>query len=110
MMKLTLVICLFLFAHPVLSQSGWKNPIVKQGRLGSPLVETSPFVFKDRLYLLENNQRFWDVPGAKPGDHFHEDEVRIRDVEANRIVSVPLKNHGFGTVLTWNGTVYVFAG
>lgn len=92
------------------AQSTWTNPIVKQGRLGSPLVETSPFVFKNRLYLLENNQRFWDVPGAKPGDLFHEDEVRIRDVESKKIVSVALKNHGFATILTWNGRVYVFAG
>ena len=91
-------------------QSTWTNPIVKQGRLGSPLVETSPFVFKNRLYLLENNQRFWDVPGAKPGDLFHEDEVRIRDVESQKIVSVALQNHGFGTVLVWKEKAYIFAG
>ena len=94
----------------IYGQSNWTNPIIKQGRIGSPLVETSPFVFQDRLYLLENNQRFWDVPGAKPGDLFHEDEVRIRDVELNKIVSVVLKNHGFGTVLTWKQRIYVFAG
>lgn len=89
---------------------GWKNPIVKQGRLGSPLVEVSPFVFKNKLYLLENNQRFWDVPGAKPGELFHEDEVRIKEVASGKIVSTPLTNHGFGTVLVWNNRVYVFAG
>ncbi|MFA7472200.1 MAG: hypothetical protein WCY86_04800, partial [Spirosomataceae bacterium] len=83
---------------------------MKQGRLGSPVVEASPFVFDGRLYVLENNQRFWDVDGAKPGDYFHEDEVRIRDVAKNEIVSVALKNHAFGTVLSWNGTVYIFAG
>lgn len=92
------------------SQSTWINPIVKQERLGSPLVETSPFVYKNRLYLLENNQRFWDVPGAKPGDLFHEDEVRVRDVESKKMVSVALQNHGFGTVLVWKERVYVFAG
>lgn len=101
---------LFFLANVACAQIRWKNPIQKQGRLGSPLVETSPFVFNDKLYLLENNQRFWDVPSAKPGDYFHEDEVRIRDVASDEIVSVPLKNHGFGTVLTWNGRVYVFAG
>ena len=116
-MKNTIItkrICLlniFLFSNILIyGQSTWTNPIVKQGRLGSPLVETSPFVFKGRLYLLENNQQFWDVPGAKPGDFFHEDEVRIRDVESEKIVSVALQNHGFGTVLTWEGRVYVFAG
>lgn len=96
--------------HHVAAQVSWTNPIVKQGRIGSPLVETSPFVFKDQLYVLENNQRFWDVKGAKPGDYFHEDEVRIREVQSGKLVSVPLKNHGFGTVLVHDGKVYVFAG
>lgn len=94
----------------VLAQTPFENPIKKQGRLNSPLVETSPFVFQNKLYLLENNQYFWDVEGAKPGDYFHEDEIRIRDLESGKLISVPLKNHGFGTVLTWKDTVYVFAG
>ncbi len=103
-------IILLFFSSALLAQTTWKNPIQKQGRLGSPLVETSPFVFNDKLYLLENNQKFWDVPGGKPGDHFHNDEVRIRDLASDKIISVPLKNHGFGTVLTWNNRVYIFAG
>lgn len=102
---------IFIFSSLLLSgQSTWTNPIVKQGYLGSPLVETSPFVFNNRLYLMENNQHFWDVPGAKPGDFFHEDEVRIRDVDSRKIVSVALKNHAFATLLVWEGKVYVFAG
>ncbi|MEN8230013.1 MAG: hypothetical protein ABFS38_17770 [Bacteroidota bacterium] len=102
---------ILLFAGSALwAQTSWENPIRKEGRLGSPLVETSPFVFNERLYLLENNQHFWDIPGAKPGEHFHDDEIRIRDVALDKIVSVPLKNHGFGTVLTWDDCVYVFAG
>ncbi|WP_353197610.1 hypothetical protein [Parapedobacter defluvii] len=92
------------------SKTEWANPIQKQGRLGSPLVEVTPFVFKERLYLLENNQRFWDVEGAKPGYFFHEDEVRIRDVETGELVTTALTNHAFGTALVWNDTVYVFAG
>jgi len=59
---------------------------------------------------MENNQHFWDVPGAKPGDFFHEDEVRIRDVESKEIASVALKNHAFATLLVWEGRVHVFAG
>lgn len=105
------LLSVFVFSNLLLSaQSQWTNPIVKQGRLGSPLVETSPFVFNNKLYLMENNQHFWDVPGAKPGDLFHEDEVRIRDVDSKKIAGVALKNHGFGTVLVWEGKVYVFAG
>jgi len=108
--KLSVTLILVIFYSILFAQVTWINPIKKQGRLGSPLVETSPFVFEDRLYLLENNQRFWDVPGARPGDYFHEDEVRIRDIESDEVISVPLKNHGFGTVLVWEGVVYVFAG
>ncbi|MEX2232384.1 MAG: alpha-L-fucosidase [Cyclobacteriaceae bacterium] len=108
--RLFLLLILGYCSPTLFAQTIWSNPIVKQGRIGSPLVEISPFVFNDHLYLLENNQRFWDVAGAKPGDYFHEDEVRIRDLETNRIVSVALKNHGFGTVVTWGGRVYVFAG
>ena len=110
--KFLLPCCIFLCSLGSLlhAQDTFKNPIVKQGRLGSPLVETSPFVFKDKLYLLENHQRFWDLPNTKPGDYFHEDEVRIRDIASDKIVSVLLKNHGFATVLTHNERVYVFAG
>ena len=104
---LALIIFNFNFAF---TQDEWENPIIKQGRLDSPLVETHPFVFNERLYLLESNQRFWEIPDAKPGDFFHEDEIRIRDLETGQIISVPLRNHAFGNVLTWNGTVYVFAG
>lgn len=97
-------------ASAIMAQDTWKNPIVKQGRIGSPLVESSPFVFNNQLYLLENNQHFWDISGAKPGDHFHDDEVRIREISSGKIVSVALKNHGFGTVLVHDNKVYVFAG
>lgn len=92
------------------AQTGWVNPIQKQGRLGVPLVESSPFVFNNKLYLLENNQKFWDVKGAKPGDFFHEDAVRIKEINSGKIISVALKNHGFGTALVHNNRVYVFAG
>lgn len=108
--KLFFPFFLFFICYHTSGQTKWESPIQKQGRLGSPLVETSPFVFNDRLYLLENYQKYWDVPGAKPGDHFHEDEVRIRDLSTDKIVSIPLKNYAFATVLTWNDRVYVFAG
>ncbi|MBX3242643.1 MAG: alpha-L-fucosidase [Chitinophagaceae bacterium] len=104
---IVLWLCCFVSSY---AQEVWQNPIVKQGRLGSPLVETSPFVFNDRLYLMESNQRFWDVKGANPGDYFHEDEIRIRDVETGKLISVALKNHGFGTVLVHDNRVYIFAG
>ncbi len=113
-MKYIKLFSFIIFLIPVSSilqaQKDWKNPIQKQERLGSPLVETSPFVFKNRLYLLENNQRFWDVPGAKPGDYFHDDEIQIRDIALDKIISHPLKNHGFGTIFVDDDRVYIFAG
>ncbi len=109
-LRVVLLTSITFSAHTGFPQEGWKNPIVKQGRLGSPLVEVSPFVFNNKLYLLENNQRFWDLPHSKPGDHFHEDAVWIRDVASGELVSTALTNHGFGTVLVWNDRVYVFAG
>ncbi len=109
-MKILLLPYFLLSAFLVCSQSNWTNPIVKQGRLGSPLVETSPFVFNGKLYLLENNQKFWEFPCGKPGERFDEDEIRIRDIELDTIVSIPLKNHAFGTILVFDGTVYIYAG
>lgn len=108
--KQLMVVIMILVWTPLLSQSQWKNPIGKSIRLGSPLVETSPFVFENHLYLLENNQKFWDIPGSKPGDYFHEDEIRIRDLASNEIISIPLRNHAFGTILVSDGRAYIFAG
>ncbi|RLB65241.1 MAG: hypothetical protein DRH08_08255, partial [Deltaproteobacteria bacterium] len=93
------------------AQAEWSNPIKKISYTGSPLVEVTPFVFGDRLYLLENNQAFWDMkPGTPPGARFYDDEVRIRDLSTGKIVATPLKNHAFGTALVHDGRVYVFAG
>ena len=99
-----------LSSNQVHFQDVWRHPIEKKGYLGSPLVEVTPFVFQDRLYRLENNQKFCDIPGASPGDRFNEDEVRIRDVATDEIVSVALRNHAFATALVWQGRMYVFAG
>jgi len=88
----------------------WKNPLVKTGKLHSPLVEVTPFVLKNRLYLLENWQKQWEHPGSPDGNRFQQDEVRIRDVEADRIVSIPLRGHGLGMAFVWEGRIYVFAG
>jgi len=90
--------------------SPWKSPLVKKGKLNSPLVEVTPFVFKDRLYLLENWQKFWELPNPADGHRYQEDQVRIGDVEAGKIVSVALVGHGLGMALVVKDRVYVFAG
>jgi alpha-L-fucosidase len=88
----------------------WSNHLVYRGKLDSPLVEVTPFVFNDRLYRLENWQKQWEFPGSEDGSLFTQDEVRIRDLEEDRIVSVPLKGHGLGMAFVFGDTVYVFAG
>lgn len=88
----------------------WANPIVYKGKLDSPLVEVTPFVFNDRFYLLENWQKQWEYPDETDGSRFVEDEVRIRDVAKDEVVSIPLIGHGLGMAFVWDGRVYVFAG
>lgn len=82
---------------------------MKQGKLHSPLVEVTPLVFRGKLYLLENWQKQWEHPGAPDGSDFKEDEVRIRDLASDTIVSTPLIGHGLGMALVWDDQVYVFA-
>jgi alpha-L-fucosidase len=88
----------------------WENPLVKHGKLGSPLVEVTPLVFQGRKYLLENWQKQWEHPGAPDGSYFQKDEIRIRDVATDEIVSVALTGHGLGSALVWEDRVYVFGG
>jgi len=88
----------------------WVNPLEYKGKLDSPLVEVTPFVFKDKFYLLENWQKQWENPGDTDGSHFTRDEVRIRDMAGNRIVSIPFTGHGLGMALVHDDRVYVFAG
>lgn len=97
-------------AESRVGQAEWVNPIVKRGYLNSPLVEVTPFVFKDRIYRLESWQKYWDLPGLPPPNtRAEEDAVRVWDVEANKLVSTPLTNHGFATAFVWQQRVYVFA-
>ena len=104
--------CLISFAVAAESdgdKTAWKNPIVKTGRPGLTGGETTPFVFDGRLCLLENIPKYFETPGAKPGELFMEDEIRISDVKTGKLISVPLKAHYFATAFTENGRVYVFA-
>ena len=49
----SLLLCPALFADdaPAAGAKPWKNPLAKQGYVGSPLVEVTPFVFQRKLYL-----------------------------------------------------------
>lgn len=86
----------------------WKHPLINWTKLDSPLVEVTPFVFNDKLYLMESWQVQWETPGAPDGSNFQNDQVRIRDVAGDRVVSVPLTGHGLAFTFEWEGRVYVF--
>ncbi|MCC6492829.1 MAG: hypothetical protein IT424_07395 [Pirellulales bacterium] len=91
------------------AEATWRNPLVKQGYLGSPLVETSPFVLGGRLYLMETYQAFVDSPSKAIGADANKDVIRIRDVESKRIVAEVLPRHTFASAFVWDDRVYVFA-
>lgn len=87
----------------------WIHPLARHGTVSKEMGETTPFVFGDRLYRVENWQKYFDLPGSVPGDQFMDDQVRIWDVENNKIVSVPFVGHSFGIAYVRNSRVYVFA-
>ncbi|NCB09784.1 MAG: hypothetical protein EOM73_16695, partial [Bacteroidia bacterium] len=98
---------------PLLAANGnIRNPRFENiRRLGSPIVESTPFVFKDKLYLLENFQECWNT--AKPQFEEHDylkDKVRIIDLGSGEIVAAPLIGYTFGIAFVWDNKVYVFAG
>lgn len=105
------VACVLVVTVPVgAAEAGWQNRLIKKGKLDSPLVEVTPFVFKGRFYRLENWQKQWEHPGSADGSLCQKDEVRVRDVEADRVVSIPLIGCGLGMALVWQDRVYVYAG
>jgi alpha-L-fucosidase len=107
--RLALLVLPALLVGTALAETPWKNPLVKLGYTGSPLVETTPFVFNDRLYLMENYQAFMDTADKVLGADSDHDACRIRDVETGTLVSVALKKHSFGTLFVWKDRAYVFA-
>lgn len=93
------------------SSTTWKNPLVRRSVIGPRIAaEATPFVLNNRLYTIENHPRFFDFPGKEPQYLYHEDEIRVRDVETNCITSVPLRDHYFGSGFVWNKRFYLFAG
>jgi len=93
------------------SAATWKCRLHKTAVIGPRIAgETTPFVLNDRLYRVENHTRQFDFPDKDTDYRFLEDEIRIRDVEADRIISIPLRGHYFGHGFPWNGRLYLFAG
>ena len=93
------------------TNSTWQSRLVKKAVIGNSIAsETVPFMLHGRLYRLENVPKSMEFPRKGPQYRFHEDQIRVRDVEKNRIVSVVLTNHYFGSAFVSKGRVYVFAG
>jgi alpha-L-fucosidase len=91
-------------------KSKWQNRLVKTAVIGPRIAaEVTPFVLNGRLYRVENHPRHFDFKGVPPDHRYHEDEIRIRDVEADRIVSTPLRDHYFGAGFVWEGRFHLFA-
>jgi alpha-L-fucosidase len=88
----------------------WVNQLKRTNSIGTPTHEVTPFVLNDRLYRVENHPRFLDFSVEDPTYRFHEDEIRIRDVETNEILSVPLRNHYFGAGFLHEGRLHIYAG
>ena len=50
----------------------WKHPLTHRVTVSQEMGETTPFVFQDRLYRVENWQKYFDLPGSVPGERFME--------------------------------------
>lgn len=95
------------------NDAAWRHPLKDQmpdDRVHGRHAEVTPFVFRDRFYRLENFTCSSNFPGEKPQYRFFEDGFRIRDMAADRIISIPLLNHYFAVAFPWNDRVYVYAG
>lgn len=101
-----------IIAHPPsASARPWKCQLARTTIIGPRIAaETTPFILHDRLYRLENHPRSFDFIGKEPQYRFHEDEIRVRDVEADTIVAVPLRDHYFGAGFLCQDRLYLFAG
>ena len=95
-----------------MEEQKWTNKLVKKGKLDSPVVEATPFVFNDKLYCLDNWRKKFnhECDIINGGNRCLSDEVHIRDVDSNEIISIPLVGYGFAVAFVWEKTVYIFGG
>ena len=72
--------------------------------------ETTPFVWNNRLYSLENYRRSTEFPSQPVDYKMHEDGCYIRDVETDTRLCYPWLNHYFSTVNVLNGKLVLVGG
>ena len=83
----------------------WQNRLLKKARLDSPVVEMTPVIWKNKLLLVETWQKHWD----RSPESMLQRYVRIRDEQADEIISRFMDGYGLASALVWNDTIYVFA-
>jgi len=83
----------------------WENRLLKKAVLGSPVVEQTPVIWKDRLLLVETWQTHWDNPLTPRREYY----VRIRDEETNKILGRYMNGYGLASAFVWNNMFYIFA-
>ena len=89
----------------------WKKPkLLDHQIVGITSFEATPFVFHDRIYLLENFHRSAMFPQQPPQYRFHEDGCLIRDLETDTILAYPWLNHYFSTVTVHENEIWLFGG
>ena len=93
----------------------WSNPLIKMGRLNSPLVEVEPFVLNGEFYLLECWRANWNWPGQPSIEAGSNSEMWIaklpngpEDYKSRSYISCALKGNALGTAIVWENRVYVF--
>ncbi|GAG10633.1 unnamed protein product, partial [marine sediment metagenome] len=87
----------------------WKSPLVKKGKLDSPLVEVTPFVFKGRYTMLENWRHDWPRPEMLRRAGTDQPQIAIRDVQKDQYLSVALTGRSLGVAFVRDDRVCVFA-
>jgi alpha-L-fucosidase len=92
-----------------------QSPVIKQGYLNSPLVETTPISFKGKLYLLECWRSNWDWPGQPSKTAGRNVDMWMAELSAGAenydkrtYTSRVLEKCTLGTALVWDDRVYVF--
>ncbi|MBO4618954.1 MAG: hypothetical protein J5654_02475 [Victivallales bacterium] len=89
----------------------WSHPKFKQHRVVSTTAsEVTPFVWRGRLYAVENFQRHMDFPGQGADYRFHEDGCYIRDIASDIRLCYPWLNHYFTTANVFNGKIVLIGG
>ncbi len=89
----------------------WKHPEFEEhSTVTTKAFEATPFVWRDRLYSLENYHRSAEFPGSPVEYRMHEDGCYIRDVETDTRLCYPWLNHYFSTVNVIGGRLVLVGG